>query len=111
MRPIRAGELRHKVTLQQEISKDDNHGGQVLAWADVATVWAKIEPISGTEAIVARQVQDSLTHKIWLRWRPGVVAKMRLLFGKRVFNIIEPPRNWDERNRMLELRCEEGIAT
>lgn len=106
----RAGDLRHRVTLQQETRVEDGYGGFTVTWADVATVWAGIQPISGNEALVARQLQDSITHKVVMRYRAGVVAAMRLKFGTRVFNIREV-RNFDERNWKLELRCEEGVAT
>ncbi len=111
MRPIRSGEFKHRITLQRENEQDDGHGGQALEpWTDVATVMASIEPISGNEALVARQLQDTVTHKVLMRWRPGVTAKLRIKFGTRLFEILEV-RNWDERNRLLELRCVEGAAT
>lgn len=119
MRPIRSGELRHRGTFQVEREIEDGHGGQKLEWTDVyVNVPVSIEPISGTEAVVARQLQDSVTHKVRLRYVPGIVAKMRLVARTaaaasaplREFNIREV-RNLDERSRVLELRCEEGVAT
>lgn len=107
---IRAGELRHRVTIQAEDRQDDGQGGYTPMWRDVETVLASIQPISGNEALVARQLQDTVTHKVVMRYRPGITAAMRLKFGTRLFNIREV-RNYDERNRRLELRCVEGGET
>jgi SPP1 family predicted phage head-tail adaptor len=115
---IRAGELRHVVVLQTEDKVEDGYGGwqpnpppagDGSGWKDVATVHASIQPLSGQEALVARQLQDTVTHKVVMRYRAGVTAKHRLRFGTRLFNIREV-RNIDERNWKLELRCEEGVA-
>ena len=51
-----------------------------------------------------------MTHRVKIRYRAGVTAKMRLTFGARVFNI-RGVINAGERDRTLELLCEEGVAT
>lgn len=43
---IKAGQLRHRITFQMSVTTRDDYGGSVQAWADVATVWASIEPLS-----------------------------------------------------------------
>lgn len=98
------------MTLQQAARAPDGQGGATVTWSDVATVFANVQPLVGQEAVVSRQLQDSLTHKVTMRWRGGVKAAMRLKWGTRLFNIREV-RNIDERNHVLELRCDEGVAT
>lgn len=107
---LQVGELSHRLTLQFEERSEDGYGGHIPVWNDVGQVWASVQPISGQEALVARQLQDTVTHKVRMRWRPNVRAAMRLKWGARIFNIREV-RNIDERNTWLELRCEEGVAT
>lgn len=107
---MRLGPLRHRVTIQFEEQQSDGAGGYLPLLRDLDTVWASIQPISGNEALVARQLQDTVTHKVVMRYRAGVTAAMCLKFGTRMFNIREV-RNLDERNHTLELRCEEGVAT
>lgn len=107
---MRLGPLRHRVTIQFEERQSDGAGGYLPMWRDLDTVWANVQPISGNEALVARQLQDTVTHKVTMRYRTSVTAAMRLKFGTRLFNIREV-RNFDERNHKLELRCEEGAAT
>lgn len=107
---IKAGALRHRVTLQSAAETPDGGGGFTTAWSDVATVWAAIEPLKGTERLRAEQLENPVTHRVTIRHRAGVTAKMRVAFGARVFNI-RAVINPEERNRRLELLCEEGVGT
>lgn len=105
------GNLRKKVTLQQEQRTPDSGGGYTLAWATVATVWAAITPMSGHEITAASGIQGRLTHKITMRWRNDIPlnAGMRLLYGTRAFNI-RYVLNAREANRWAIMLAEEGGA-
>lgn len=104
------GQLRHRVTIQEPIRAKDAGGGSTRTWTNVATVGAKIEPLKGMERLRAMQIEDSVTHKVTIRYRSGVKAAQRLLFGTRAFNI-RAALNLEERNLWLELLCDEGVAT
>ena len=71
---------------------------------------ASIEPLKGAERLTTQQLESRLTHRVRLRHRSGVTTAMRLKFGARIFNI-RAVINKGERNRLLELLCEEGVAT
>ncbi len=107
---VKAGRLRHRVTLQSAADTADGGGGFTTTWSDVATVWAAIEPLKSRERLFAQQLENPVTHRVTIRYRAGVTAKMRLEFGARVFNI-RGVINAGERDRTLELLCEEGVAT
>ncbi len=107
---VKAGRLRHRVTLQNAADTADGGGGFTTTWSDVATVWAAIEPLKSRERLFAQQLETPVTHRVTIRYRAGVTAKMRLKFGARVFNI-RGVINAGERDRTLELLCEEGVAT
>jgi len=102
-----AGTYRHRITLRESTATGrDAAGGEILTWSDVATVWAAVEPISGREYFAAQQVNAETTHRIKMRYRPGVHSKMRVLFGSRTFDIesvIDP----EERHVELHLMCVE----
>lgn len=110
---MRAGDLRRRVTIQQRSAPADALGQPVQAWEDVATVWADVAPLSGRELVSARAVNAELTHTVTIRYQglfgnPLAMAKMRVLYGARVFNIqgsVDP----DERHKSLELSCSEGL--
>jgi SPP1 family predicted phage head-tail adaptor len=103
---VRAGELRHRITLQARPATKDGLGQESDAFADVATVWAKVEPLAGRELLTAQQVLATVTHKVTLRYRDGVTAKMRVLWGVRTFDV-EVVLNLQEQDTELNLLCVE----
>lgn len=106
---MRAGALRHRITIQQKTIGTDAFGGPTETWADVCTVNASIEPLNGRELILAQSVNAETTERIRIRYRSGITAAMRIVFGARLFNITAPPINPEERNRELILMVSEGL--
>jgi len=105
---MRAGQLRQRVTIQQQTGSRDSFGGEVVTWSDVATVWGAVEPLAGTEAFqqVGDQVLAVAYVKVRLRYRGGITAKMRLVFNFRILDI-EHVANLDTRNWEINLLCRE----
>ena len=97
---MQAGKLRHLLTLQQATDVLNARGEPIPAWANVTTLWGEITPLSGREGLQAQQMYASATHRIRIRYRAGVVPKMRFLKGTREFEI-DVVLNVDERNREL----------
>lgn len=73
---------------------------------------ACIEPMSGRERLFAMQLEDTVTHKVTMKYQSGITAKMRVkkVSDSRFFNI-RWIRNIEEANEWLEIFCEEGVAT
>lgn len=105
---MKAGELRHKVTLQQMSTTRDSFGAVVETWADVATVWAAIEPAGGRETLAGQEVTAEVTHRVRIRYRADVTPEMRANFQGRVFDI-QAVLNVDGRGRELHLLCKEMV--
>lgn len=89
---MRAGKLRHSVTIEQL------SGG---AWASLATVYANVVALDTTEA---KALALSVTHRIEIRHRSDVTAKMRVLSGSQHL-YIEAALDPDGRSRELHLMC------
>ena len=104
------GGFRHRVKIQEESKTADSGGGYVLAWSDVATIWADVQPASGREVFHAQQLQKNVTHRITTRYRTDVSTANRLLWGSRSFNI-RAVLTVSERNRYTLILAEEGPAT
>ena len=102
---MKAGALRHQVTIQSASTVSDGAGGHTKAWADGATVYAAIAPVTGSEPFLAHQEQSAVSHVVKLRHRT-LAASSRLKFGTRIFKI-ESVLNPDERSRELMVLCEE----
>ncbi len=106
-------DMRHSIVIQSPNPTTDAGGGRGDPWATpivFATVRASIVPFGGREILHSMQLQDSVTHKVTMRYKAGVIAKMRIKFGTRIFNI-RRVINVEERNRFYEILAEEGVAT
>lgn len=77
---MRAGTLRHKVTLQERTETQDSTGAVTWSWSDVASVWASVEPLNGREYLQASQLQSTVSTRIRIRHREGITSKMRVKF-------------------------------
>lgn len=81
-------------------------GEPALAWTEVCKTWASIRPLSGRELWQAQQVQADVTHAVRMRYRMGIDATMELDLKGRRLKIVAV-LNLEERNRTLELLCQE----
>lgn len=85
---MKAGKLRHRVTVQRrDMTQDSMTGAMVEGWADVATVWASVEPLSVREFIASHATQGELSARIVMRYRSDIDETMRIKFRERVYNI------------------------
>jgi SPP1 family predicted phage head-tail adaptor len=103
---MQAGGLRHRIDIEQNVGTTDTFGATTDSWALFTTLWAAIEPLSGRELLQAQQIQADITHRVRFRYVSGVTAKMRVLYGSRIFNILSII-NPEERNREITLACKE----
>ncbi len=106
---MHAGDLNQLVTLQQPSTSVDALGQRVLGWADVATVWARAQPLRGREFFAAGQVQSEASVKFTLRWLAGVTGQMRVVWRGLPHAIVAEPMDVDGRQRWLELMCAAGV--
>lgn len=107
-----SGKLRHRITIQIPAGVRDAVGERITTWTDVATVWARINPLSVRELLAAGELHSETSHKITIRYSSlvsSVDASCRVLYGTRIFVLQGPPRNIDEANHTLEFLCSEGL--
>ena len=103
---MRAGALRHRVTLQSVGTTYDDYGDLSDSWSTDASVWASVNPISAKEEYIAGELTGVATHEIQIRYRSGVTEQNRILFGSRVFQI-ESVRDWQERGVHIKILAKE----
>ena len=112
---MRAGRLRHRLYLQQQIETQDSLGGAIITWTTTATVWGGVEALSGSENFTADQVQSSLQVRIIIRygsewsgidsaWRVQAVSSGR----KYDIQAVIQPEHRSRPNTVIELMCFEG---
>lgn len=96
MRTTPAGKLRHRVAIQRLDDVVTTSGATSDTWVTVATVWASVEPVRGRELLRGHVIHGDTTHMVTMRYRAELTRKHRILWGARVFDIVDP-RNVDER--------------
>jgi SPP1 family predicted phage head-tail adaptor len=81
--------------------------GEFLPWEKFASTWASIRAMTGRDLEKAQQVVAEVTHKVVIRYMPGVLAKMLVqLPDGRIF-LIQAIMDPDERKVELWLLCKE----
>lgn len=101
---MRAGRLRHSVTLQSKSVSRDAAGGESITWTTFATVWAEVQPLSGREYVAMRQAQADVAVRVRMRYVAGVNPAMRVVHGSAIYNVLEVI-DVAGRQRELELMC------
>jgi SPP1 family predicted phage head-tail adaptor len=106
---VNPGKYRHIVTFQTISSVRDEYGQITDSWEDTYTTRAGIFPISGKDVFTRDFVQSEISHRIHVRYNPEIkiTSEMRVLFGTRIFSIIAPPINFQEKNIELQILCKE----
>jgi len=102
--------LREPLTIQRKLAVSDGMGGQAIQWIDLTTVRAYVKPLSGREAVQAMQLQASITHRIYMRYKADLTPADRLVMRGQPLQI-RSVINVEMRNRWLELACDAGVAT
>lgn len=100
-----AGKLRHQIDIVapsnvQGASGEVSLNNNIL----VANVWAAIEGVTGRDALAVGEFVSQATHKITIRYMPGISSRMQVWFNGRQFQI-QYILNPDERTKMLYLFC------
>ena len=85
---IDAGKLRERVTVQIASGTTNALGETVLAWADSSAVWASVEGVSAREALTAGQQETTVSHRVRLRYLPGLTQNMRFAWRSRTLEIV-----------------------
>ncbi len=100
------GAMTARLALEAQVSEPDGQGGARVAWAEVAAMWARIEPVSSVAGEHAAAETGTITHRIWIRFRSDIRAGQRLRKGMRLFavKLVQDP---DETGRYLTCLCEE----
>ena len=109
---LQVGKLRHRLQIVNPGTTVDEAGGVSLAvTSPLATVWGRIESVTGRDVLAAAQFNSEVTHRITVRYNPLFSAKMQIWFRGagtyvRQFEILAI-LNPDERNKLQYLLCVE----
>lgn len=86
---VRAGQLRHRVTIQFYSSggRDENGFDLPSGWVFFSKLWAKITPLSSKDLISAQGEQSEVTARMMVRYNTKIDTGMRVIWKGRTFAI------------------------
>lgn len=96
----RAGELCHRVTIQQKTTAYDEYNYETEAWTEFKKLWGKISFLSVKDSLNAKAAGSETTARLKLRKRKDIDTGMRVLFDGQTFQIVSPPKPDNENGRI-----------
>lgn len=112
---MRAGRLRHRITLEKNDTTRDEWGGTVAGWVNAFPQYADgipadVVPLSGREFMAAGERQGEVQARIEMRYLAGVTDAMRVVFDGQVYAIraVLPDRT---ARRHLNLMVAGGVSS
>lgn len=106
---LTAGMLREPLTIQRKVAVSDGIGGQTVTWLTIGSIRGYVKPLSGREALQAMQMQASITHRIYARYRADMTPADRLVMRGQPLQV-RAVINVEMKNRWLEIACDSGVA-
>lgn len=110
---MQAGKLRHRIDIQEFKTTRDPVSGE-YGKPDWVTVWkrcpARVAPLSTRDLVAAQAGQSQATGRMIIRYRPGVMSAMRILYRDEVYSIEGPPLEDPESGKdYLTLLVSKGV--
>lgn len=105
MRPVPSGNLDQRVRIQHKTVVRDDIGGHTETWADLATVWAEVRPMTGKQIVNAKAIGSEANMLVTIRNRSGLSADMRILLADGSVAMIEWLQVYMSREPFLEIHC------
>ncbi len=105
---MKAGQLRHRIVIEQPTQTKNAIDEVVLTWSTFCTVWAAIEPAIGQSYYAANQLESKVDGRVRIRYRDDLEPTMRIKFGDRILNIVSIVHPQENR-RELHLMYTEAL--
>jgi SPP1 family predicted phage head-tail adaptor len=99
------GALRSRIIIEEKSIANNGFGGHSETWSALATVWAKVEHLSGRELQMAQQVAPEITYEMTIRYRSDINTNYRIYYAGQYFNIRDI-KDLDNMHWWLFLKCE-----
>lgn len=106
---MNVGQLNKIITIQIRTMAQDDAGQPTESWRTFAQCYANIKPKVGKDYLESKQLINEITHDITIRYRRHIKPKMRILYEDRIFEIVAPPIDPEEKRRWLYLKCKELV--
>ena len=81
------GQMRERVTIQKPVERQNPFGETTLEWEDEGTVYASVMGVRAADYFAAQQAGVLVTHRIRIRFFPGLTHQHRLVWRGRVMEV------------------------
>ena len=107
---LAAGQLRHRIRLEEPRDVQDAAGEPVKSWAEIpdGATWAEKRDLSGSELVQAQQLNAQVSTQFTLRHRKDVDARMRVAHADALYSI-ESVQDPDGRRERTVLLCSRSV--
>lgn len=85
---MHAGEMNHRITIQQKRVVPDADGYAAETWVDFATIWAQVITSGGREFYAAQKLHAETSAVFKIRYTQKVNTRQRIKYGSRTFEIL-----------------------
>ena len=100
---MQPGDLDRRITIQQNTPTQDGAGNPLDAWTDLATVWAEVVPVGGSETFQAKQTGAEAVAKFRIRYRGDVLRKMRVVYDSDNYDVADVAEDRRFERRQYEI--------
>jgi len=109
---MQAGKLRHRVTLQKQMTTKNANNEDVVTWVRDSDCWAHVRALRGREYFAAQQVQAGVTHTVRMRYQTlsdgtKIGPNCRIKHGDDIMLVRSAIT--DERKRQVDMLCVEEV--
>jgi len=100
--------MRERPVVEVSTPAADTEGQPVDSWATFATIWARVEYLTGLEREAMLKIVSQVAIRISTRYRADLTEKMRITWS----HPGEPVKHWninallpDEKRQFMEIMC------
>lgn len=104
---MRAGRLNQRVIFEQKSTTRAGTGEEVVSWVIFVTVWGEVKQLRGREFFAAAQMQGSVDHQIFIRYRSDITRAMRAVWNGQPLDIVSIAEIGNRDG--LEIMCLSGV--
>lgn len=93
---MRTGRLDKRIIIQRKTVTQDNSGEPIETWDDLATRWATVTPLTGTERLGGEALVAKEQVQFRIRWDESLVDLSPL--DRIIFPIVDSPTDFEMYN-------------
>lgn len=106
---MQPGELNRKIYIQSKTTAYDSYNDPIDVWSDDFYCHAMVTTTGGSEFYAAQRLNAATTALFKIRYTRRVTALNRIRYGERIFEILPPINDVNERHEVLLISAKEVI--